>query len=197
MQFLVNFFVGIIDKVGYAGVCFLMVLESMIFPVPSEAVMPFAGFLWQAGRFSFWPVLIWSLVGALIGSLISYFVGFYGGRPFVARFGKYFLLNEHHLEMTENFFNKHGEVSVFLCRLIPVVRHFISIPAGAGRMKLWKFIFYTLIGAALWHTILIFTGYYLGQNWELIQKYFDIINIAVVIAIVCVIIFLYGRRNKV
>jgi len=194
-QILVNIFTGIVDKIGYGGICFLMTLESTAAPVPSEAVLPFAGFLMHTGRFSFWPILIWSLVGALLGSLFSYALGLYGLRPLIKRFGKYIFLNEHHLEMTERFFERRGEISVFFCRFIPVVRHFISIPAGAGKMNLVKFTFYTLLGASIWHSILIYTGYYLKDNWDNLQKYFHIIDLFVIVVFVCGIIYLIWQRK--
>ncbi|MBI2046522.1 MAG: DedA family protein [Parcubacteria group bacterium] len=184
-EYLLNLFVSIINAGGYGGVFFLMILESMIFPVPSEAVMPFAGFLWFSGTMSFWPIVFASTLGSIIGSLVSYAIGFYGGRAFILHYGKYFFLNEKHLLMTENFFSKFGNKAVFFSRFIPVVRHLISIPAGIGEMPLARFTLYTAIGAGMWNSFLAYVGYLLGSNWTEIKKYsegIDIVIFAVIVA---------------
>lgn len=173
--------VQIIAASGYPGISFLMMLESMVFPVPSEAVMPFAGFLIADGKFTFTGVIIASTLGSIIGSMASYAMGYYGGKPFVQRFGKYLLLNTHHLEVSEKFFAKKGEITIFVARFIPVVRHLISIPAGFGKMNLLKFSVYTIIGAGIWNSLLTWAGYYLKTRWEEVMKYSHIIDIVVVI----------------
>jgi len=194
-EFLIEHITGLISSAGYTGIGILMALESMVAPVPSEAVMPFAGFLWYEGRFNFVLIAVASTIGSIIGSLISYYMGYYGGRPFVTRFGKYLLLRMHDLELTERFFQKHGEKTIFISRFIPVVRHLISIPAGVGRMNLVKFSIYTIIGAALWNSFLTWLGYTLGSNWEVIRKYSEIIDILIVILIIAAIIFLFYRKR--
>ena len=156
---LINLFTDIISTGGYAGIAILMALESMVAPVPSEAVMPFAGMLWFSGQMSFWLILIFSTLGSIIGSLISYYMGLYGGRPLITKYGKYLLLNEHDLAITERFFKRFGDKTIFISRFVPVVRHLISIPAGTGKMNLVKFIFYTTLGAGLWNAILTYLGY--------------------------------------
>lgn len=196
-EFIVNLATNVIDKTSYLGVGFLMILESMVFPVPSEAVMPFAGFLWYEGKLSFWLIVLAATIGSLIGSLISYYVGAYGGRPLVKKFGKYLLLNEHHLEATERFFNRYGGKTIFFSRFIPVVRHLISLPAGVGRMNLTKFILYTVTGAALWNAFLTWLGYYLRSNWSEIKKYTSVIDYIIAAAILGVIIwFIYKQRKR-
>lgn len=193
-EFIVTYATAIIAKTGYAGVFFLMVLESMVAPVPSEAVMPFAGFLWFQGTFTLWGVLIASTFGSLIGSLISYWIGAYGGRAIVTRYGRYLFLNMHHLESTERFFARYGEWTIFVSRFIPVVRHLISIPAGVGKMPLLKFCAYTIAGAALWNGFLTWVGYTLGQNWHRMQQYGHAIDIAVVAAIIGMCLFFVYKR---
>lgn len=192
-EHLINIFVKIIEAGGYGGVFFLMVLESMIAPVPSEAVMPFAGFLWFLGKMSFWPIVIFSTIGSIVGSLISYAIGSYGGRPLVLKYGKYLLLNEHHLEDTERFFNRFGGKTIFISRFIPVIRHLISLPAGAGKMNIWKFIVYTAAGAGLWNAFLTYFGFYLGSNWGEIRQYTEAIDVAVVVLI---LVFVVSRAHK-
>ena len=169
-----------IGATSYPGIFLLMVLESMVFPVPSEAVMPFAGFLIVKGQFTFTGVIIASTLGSIAGSLASYTMGFYGGKPFIKRFGKYLLLDTHDLEITERFFARRGELTIFISRFIPVIRHMISIPAGLGKMKLWKFVIYTILGAGMWNAFLTYVGIKLKENWEEVMTYSHIIDIVVV-----------------
>ena len=198
-EFIANFATAFIDKIGYAGVFVLMTMESMVFPVPSEAVMPFAGFLIAEGKFTFAGAILFSTIGSIVGSLISYAMGMWGGRPFIDRFGKFLLLDRRDLELTERFFTKYGSVTIFVSRFIPVVRHLISIPAGTGRMRLLPFAMYTLIGAGLWNAFLTVVGYYLRQNWSEVMKYSHIIDIVVVILLIGLFgFFVYkhlGRRK--
>lgn len=193
---LIHVFLTIIDKLGYVGVGLLMTFESMVLPVPSEAVMPFAGFLWHDGKMTWWAIGIASTVGSIIGSLISYWIGAVGGRPFVNKVGKYLLLNEHHLEKTHQFFQRYGEKTIFISRFIPVVRHLISIPAGFGRMNLTKFITYTVTGAALWNMLLAYLGYILGSNWGMIRKYSEVLDVIIIVAIIIGAIYLILRIKK-
>lgn len=199
-EFLVEYIVAFINSTGYASVFILMILESMIMPIPSEAVMPFAGFLIESGRFTFAGVVFFSTLGSIVGSLISYYMGYYGGRPIVDKYGKYLLLNHHHLELTEKYFTKKGELTIFISRFIPVVRHLISIPAGMGKMNIWKFSIYTIVGAALWNAFLTYVGMILKDNWNEILKYSSVIDIVIVIALVILIIYtaykLFKARNK-
>ncbi len=169
-----------IAATSYPGLFLLMVLESMVFPVPSEAVMPFAGFLIVTNQFTFNGVIIASTLGSIVGSLISYAIGLYGGKPFIRRFGKYLLLDVHDLEMTERFFGKRGEITIFISRFIPIVRHLISIPAGLGKMNIWKFIIYTILGAGMWNAFLTFVGIKLKENWKEVMTYSHTIDIVVV-----------------
>lgn len=167
----------IVEFLGYPGIVILMALESMIFPLPSELVMPFAGFLAAEGKMYFWLVILFSSIGSILGSLISYYMGYFGGYKFVLRIGKYFLLDMTDLKRTEQWFKKKGAPTIFIGRFVPVVRHLISIPAGVGKMNLKKFCFYTIIGATLWNGFLAYCGYVLGQNWTLVRHYSEYISI--------------------
>jgi membrane protein DedA with SNARE-associated domain len=201
---MIEIFVGEITKfisaVGYLGVFLLMTLESTVFPLPSELVMPFAGFLVARGTFSWWGVIIVSSLGGLVGSLISYLIGYHGRMPFIRKFGKYFLLDEEHLEQAEQWFHKHGGITIFIGRFIPGVRHVIAIPAGIGKMNLWKFSSYTLIGCALWNAFLIWTGYVLEKNWELVYNYTEYIDMFIVFVLIIAItyyaIYLVSSHHK-
>jgi membrane protein DedA with SNARE-associated domain len=172
--------VALIGATGYPGIVILMAMESMVFPVPSEAVMPFAGFLIVDGQFTFTGVILASTFGSIIGSLISYCIGFYGGKPFIHKFGKYLLLNAHHLEASERFFARRGDITILIARFIPIVRHLISIPAGFGKMNIWKFSIYTIIGAACWNSFLTYVGFSLKNNWTEVMKYSHTIDLVVV-----------------
>jgi membrane protein DedA with SNARE-associated domain len=194
-EWLVNFIVTFISSTGYGSILVLMILESMVVPVPSEAVMPFTGFLIADGRFGFPPVIFISTLGSIIGSLISYYVGAYGGRPVVERFGKYLLLDKHHLDLAEKFFKRRGNITILICRFIPVIRHLISIPAGMGKMNLFKFIIYTIIGAGIWNTFLAYIGYILKNNWAQVIQYSNIIDIVVLVAIIAAISYYILNRT--
>jgi len=189
---LVSLIVEFIDKTGYSSVFVLMTLESMVAPVPSEAVMPFAGFLVHSGRFTFTGVIFFSTLGSIFGSLLSYYLGYWGGRPIVERFGKYLLLDKKDLDLTERFFQKRGDITILISRFIPVVRHLISIPAGIGKMNIVKFCIYTIIGAGLWNSFLTYVGYQLKEKWAEVMKYSHIVDIVVVaLLIIFVIYYIY------
>jgi len=199
-EFLVPLITSFIESIGYAGIFILMALESMVAPVPSEAVMPFAGMLIAGGHFTFIGVVLISTLGSIVGSLISYYIGYYGGRPLVERFGKYLLLDKHHLDLTEKYFQKKGDLTILICRFVPVVRHLISIPAGMGKMKIWKFSLFTIIGAGLWNTFLTFVGVKLQDNWKEVMKYSKVIDMVVVVGLALVIVYaaykLYSAKKK-
>jgi len=184
VQHLAVYFTYLIEKLGYLGAGFLMALESMVAPVPSELVMPFVGFLAVEGKFSAPLAILVTSVGSLIGSLISYYMGYLGGRPFVLKVGRYLLLNREHLEWTERWFERNGSWTILVSRFIPVVRHLISIPAGLGRMRLVPFCLYTAIGATIWNSFLLICGYKLRQNWTLVEQYSHEVDIVVVVALV-------------
>jgi membrane protein DedA with SNARE-associated domain len=167
-----------IQHCSYAGVFVLMVLESMIFPIPSELVMPFAGFLIFTGQFDPVWVMAASTLGSIVGSLLSYGMGVLG-EPVVLRYGRYLFLNPHHLEWTRKFFDRYGNITIFVSRFIPVVRHLISIPAGLARMPLGRFVLYTAAGAFLWNGFLTYLGVRLKENWRIIQQYTHIIDYVV------------------
>ncbi len=197
-QYISELAIKLLDAGGYWSAAFLMALESMVAPVPSEAVMPFVGFLVADGKWNLWISVLATTAGSMAGSLLSYYMGYYGGKPLVLKVGKYLLLDRHDLEITERFFAKRsGTWTLFISRFIPVIRHLISIPAGIGKMKMLPFALATLIGATLWNTFLLFLGIKLRENWTLVQKYSHQVDIVVVLLLAAFAgWFIYTRLKK-
>jgi membrane protein DedA with SNARE-associated domain len=198
---LVPYITDAIHYLGYPGVALLMAGESMIFPIPSEAVMPPLGMLihQRPDQYTWTACILASSIGSLVGSLASYYLGYFGGKPLVLKVGRFLLLNEHHLDLTTQWFNKHGGITVFIARFVPVVRHFISIPAGIARMNLLKFCAYTLIGATLWNAFLLWLGYNLEDHWKTILHYSGPIDIVMALLLLLGVIawyYLHLRKPK-
>lgn len=162
---LTNFIIHVISSTGYFGVGLLMAIESAAIPLPSEIIMPFAGFLVSEGRFSLFGVALAGGIGSAVGSAITYGIGRYGGRPFVERYGKYFLVSKHDIEISDRFFARFGGMSSFIGRLLPVVRTFISIPAGIAKVNFFKFVLYSFLGSVFWSLFLAYFGMKLGSSW--------------------------------
>ncbi len=189
-------FTGLISSTGYFGVFVLMVLESMVAPVPSELVMPFAGFLVADGKMDLFIVILVSSVASLTGSLISYFIAYYGEKGMIHRFGKLFFLDRKELDWTEKWFKKHGDATVFVSRFVPVIRHLISLPAGLAKMKLGRFIVSTITGATLWNTFLLWTGIQLRERWDLIRTYSEQLDVIIVILILAGVAYAVRKHFK-
>jgi membrane protein DedA with SNARE-associated domain len=170
--FISSFIINVISNSGYLGITVLMALESACIPIPSEIIMPFAGFLVWEMRFDLWAVVLWGAVGNLLGSIVAYLVGFYGGRPLIEKYGKYVLISRQDLDAAQRWFRKYGSVSVFFSRMLPIVRTFISLPAGIARMPFWRFVFYTFLGSLPWAYVLTYAGIVSGENWPILETYF-------------------------
>ena len=194
---LVQFITSIIAALGYGGIFLLMILESALIPIPSEIIMPFSGFLVAAGKFGSVGVILAGSLGNLVGSIATYFLGVKLGRAFLLRYGRYIFFRPHHLVFTEQLFHKYGEKIVFVGRLLPVVRTYISLPAGIGRTDFFKFVIYTLAGSLIWNTMLTYAGVQLGRNWKHIDKYSSYLDIVAVIVVIAFIIWIvYKNRTK-
>ncbi len=168
---LIQWLLSTIGDMGYPGIVLLMAMESSIIPVPSELVMPPAGYLAYQGKMNMVAAILCGTAGSLIGAYANYFVSHYLGRPLILKYGKYVLIPPDKFERVERFFLQHGEISTFIGRLLPVIRHLISIPAGVAGMNHFKFTLYTLLGAGIWCTILTLIGYAIGENQQLIMQY--------------------------
>jgi membrane protein DedA with SNARE-associated domain len=198
MHSLVQWLMNTIGAMGYPGIFLLMAMESSIIPVPSELVMPPAGYLAFQGKMNLAIVILCGAAGSLAGAYANYYASHYLGRPLILKYGKYVLIPPDKFERVERFFLKHGEISTFIGRLLPVVRHLISIPAGLSGMNHLKFSLYTLAGAGFWCSILTGIGYVIGENQQLIMQYAHQALIWVVlfsIALVASYIWWHRRRS--
>jgi membrane protein DedA with SNARE-associated domain len=205
IAWVVQFIMDLIQFTGFPGVFGLMTLESMCLPVPSEVVLPFAGALVFQGKLVLFndPMLdtlmvaVAGTLGCTFGSVIAYFIGLRGGRPFILKYGRYIRLNAKHLDTTECWFRKYGDWAVFGSRLLPVVRTFISLPAGMAKMPFKRFIILTTIGSFPWCLALAFLGLELGENWQTIESLYRPLEIVVVVGVAAFIIYhLWKRRTQ-
>jgi membrane protein DedA with SNARE-associated domain len=205
-QIVIPFLNSLYGAVGYFGVLVAMAIESAMVPLPSELILPYAGFLvsdptklepLMNAPWNYWIVVVVATIGNTVGSLIAYAIGAYGGRPFLERYGKYLLIRKHEIVIAEEFFAKYGPQTAFFSRLLPIVRTFISFPAGVARMPIVPFVVFSTAGAFLWSTLLVFGGVQLGANWikirEALQPFDMLIAVAVV---VCFALLLWLRLGR-
>lgn len=196
MSDIINFIVNFVDSWGYFGIFFMMFLESTFFPFPSEVAMIPAGYLAYQGKMSVLLAFLAGTVGSLAGAIFNYFLCYYFGRNLVEKYGKYVGITEEKMQKFEAFFNKHGEISTFNCRLIPGIRQYISLPAGLAKMHFGRFSFFTTLGTGIWVAILIALGYFLGANQELITQKLHIITIVLLVFVVIISIIYYFMYKK-
>jgi membrane protein DedA with SNARE-associated domain len=189
LEVLTAFIVATISTLGYGGIVLLMAIESACIPLPSEIIMPFSGYLVYTGRFNIWLVSVAGAFGCVVGSLVAYWVGMYGGRPLIEKYGKFVLVSRHDLDLADRWFARFGEAIVFVSRLLPAIRTFIAFPAGVARMNLKKFIIYTFAGSLPWCLGLAYVGQKLGEQWDkdprlktLFHRFDFVIGIVIVLA---------------
>lgn len=188
--------ISFISQLGYLGIIVTMGIESACIPLPSEIIMPFSGYLASTGRFSLWGASVAGAFGCVVGSVIAYWVGIWGGRPFIQKYGKYVLLSARDLATADRFFERYGEWAIFFSRLLPVIRTFISLPAGIARMNFFKFVLYTFVGSLPWCFMLAYIGKILGENWMSIRVYFRRADILIIGVIVLGIAYFLYRHLK-
>ncbi|MBR1438104.1 MAG: DedA family protein [Synergistaceae bacterium] len=196
---LTQWLVETIGRMGYTGIISLMFLESSFFPFPSEVVMPPAGYLAWKGEMSLPLVLFSGIAGSLLGALFNYWIAVKLGRPFLLKYGKYFFVSPESINKADEFFSKHGHVSTLIGRLLPVIRQYISLPAGIARMPMKTFMLFTTIGAGTWVVVLTFAGYLLGEHQELLKEYLHVITIgciALAVIIAGAYVMIIRRRKK-
>ncbi|MCJ7482229.1 MAG: DedA family protein [Thermodesulfovibrionales bacterium] len=199
MTAFLNWLVEAIGTMGYSGILFLMFIESTFIPLPSELVIPPAGYLIYQKQMNWIGVIASGTAGSLLGALFNYGIAIYLGRPFILRYGKYFGVSENHFRKGEDFFLKHGNISTFIGRLILGVRHYISFPAGLCRMNLMKFCFYTAFGAGIWVCILAYIGYFVGDNKDRIMEMSRQWTLYVIIGcalLVALYVFWHKRKQR-
>ena len=198
-QTVFNFVFNLVDHFGYAGIFALMVMESATLPVPSEVILPLAGYMVFLGHIDFWVAVVIATVGSLAGTLIDYALGFYLGRAAVLRYGKSIRINERHLEWSERWFSKYGEIAVLAARFVPLIRTLVAFPAGFAKMSTVKFIVFSLVGILVWDAALIYAGDVAGQNSDAIiaalHNVFLPLEIAAAIAAVILLVFLFRRAR--
>jgi membrane protein DedA with SNARE-associated domain len=161
-----RFVIWIISSLGYGGIAVAMAIESACVPLPSEVIMPFAGYLVSQGRFSLWGVSLAGAIGCTLGSAVAYAVGAYGGRDFILKYGRYVLITPREVEWADRWFARYGMAATFISRLLPVIRTFISLPAGVARIPFGRFLTYAFLGSLPWSWALAFTGMLLGEHWD-------------------------------
>lgn len=191
-----QFVMQLISSMGYFGVFLAMAIESACIPLPSEIILPFTGYLVYRGDFELWPATIAATLGNLFGALVAFYIGVWGGRPLIKRYGHYILIKERELAWTERLFKRHGEVTVLVGRLLPIVRTFISLPAGIAKMNPVKMAIYTVIGALPWCMFLIIVGEKLGENWDALKPLFHRMDLVVGVIIVGGIGYWFTHRRR-
>ncbi len=191
---LANFVISTLSTLGYAGIVLLMAIESACIPLPSEVIMPFSGFLVAQGRFSLVGAGVAGAVGCTLGSIVAYVIGATGGRPLALNYGRIVLLSHHDIDLADRWFARYGEVTVFVTRLLPLVRTFISLPAGVARMPFGRFVVYSFAGSLIWSLFLAYVGMRLGQQWETLGPIFRRFDYLIVLAAV-VLVALYVYRH--
>jgi len=192
-----NFIIAAIEQLGYAGVAVAMALGSACMPLPSEVIMPFAGYVAWEGKLSLLGVVIAGTIGCLVGSLVLYYIGAYGGRPLLERYGGHILVRKSELDRAHTWFAKHGEVTVFISRVLPLIHSLISLPAGIARMDIKKFSLYTTLGSFLWCLALAYVGFFLGPQWSNIEPLFRYLNIVVIVGFVALVGYLIYHRKRI
>ena len=190
-------FLSFIASWGYVAVAVLMAAENACIPIPSELILGFAGYLIFAGHMSFEGALLAGMVGGLLGSLFAYEVGARGGRPFVDKYGKYFLIKQSHVNVAQDWFDRYGLKAVFFSRMLPVVRTFISLPAGFARVDSKRFFLYTIMGSLPWTAAILYAGMVLGESWTDLMEYgHEASMIFVVVAVIVIAVFYLRWRRK-
>ena len=186
LQGLINWIESVITALGPWGIALLMAIESCNIPLPSEAILPFAGYLVSKGVFSIHTAAIYGAIGCVIGSVHSYYLGYFGGRKFIEKYGKYFLISKHDLEIADKWVDKYGDWSFFICRMLPVVRTFISLPAGILKAKKRFFFTFTFLGSLVWSYLLVYVGVKVGQNTQSLKHLWH--KFDALIIVICLIL---------
>jgi len=194
---LTDWIVGVVEALGYPGIFLLMIIEGILTPIPSEFIMPFAGFLAYEGRLNLVLVIAVGTAGAAIGNYVAYHIGARVGRPLISRYGRWIGLGEDELRWAEEWFSKYGNVGILLGHAVPGIRSFISFPAGIGRMRIRNFVVLSTIGAGIWNSVLVVSGYLLVERWRALATTTDNVDVYVAVAGVAVMVgYVYWRKAR-
>lgn len=189
----------VIESLGYVGLAMIIALENVFPPIPSEAVLPLAGFLTGQGRMNYFGAVLAATLGAVVGALALYGIGYWFGdtrlRWLVRKYGRILGVSESDLDKANGWFDKHQGKAVLFCRVVPIVRSLISIPAGIRRMPLLPFVGYTALGAGVWNSILIGAGWALGDNWDEVEQYVGYLQYVVIVGVIAAIAYWFWKRN--
>ncbi|MBI3545437.1 MAG: DedA family protein [Gammaproteobacteria bacterium] len=196
ISLLAAFIIDTISRLGYGGIVLLMAIESACIPLPSEIIMPFSGYLVFTGEMNLWLVALAGAVGCVLGSIVAYYAGAWGGRPFIEKYGKYILVSSADLDLADRWFQRHGDITIFIGRLLPVVRTFIAFPAGIARMDMWRFNIYTFVGSYIWCLVLAWIGMKLGQHWNTLGVYFHRFDALIGVILLAGVIWYVWRHFK-
>ena len=192
-------FMDFIASWGYVAVGVLMAAENACIPIPSELILGFSGYLIFAGKMHFAGALIGGMIGGIAGSLFAYIVGRMGGRSFVDRYGKYFFIKKSHVDLAQNWFDRYGIKAVFFSRMLPVVRTFISLPAGFAHVNMKRFLFFTILGSLPWTALILFAGMMLGESWQIMLKIgheASLIFIVIAVLVIAYAYYCYKKKKK-
>lgn len=196
LEFMVHGITTFIASLGYWGIALGMAIESANIPLPSEVILPFGGYLVSTGQLNFFGAAMAGTLGGLAGSILSYYIGYRGGRPFLQKYGRYFGFSQKHFQMAEDWFWRYGEATVFFTRLMPVVRTFISLPAGISGMNFYRFVIYSFLGSLPWCFFLTYLGLKLGENWLAIKPWFHRLDILMVAAVLALLVWWLVNKRR-
>lgn len=193
---MVDFILDLINKYGYIGMFISMVLEAVIIVIPSEAILATGGILASKKIFTFWNAFFVGLLGSVFCAIVIYFIGYFGGRPFIKKYGKYFFMKDEDLDKSDSWFNKYGMIGALIGRNFPIIRTLISLPIGIMRLSFTKFLIYTTIGSIPWTFIFVYVGYTLGNGWTIMNKYTSKLKVPIRILIILLMVTYFYKKIK-
>lgn len=191
-----RFVINLISNYGYLGMFLGMVLEAVIIAIPSELILATGGILASKKIFTFMGAFLTGLLGSVFCAIAIYFMGYFGGKPFIKKYGKYFFMKEDELEKSDSWFNKYGMLAALIGRNFPIVRTLISLPIGITRQSFWKFLIYTTIGSIPWTLAFVYVGYALGENWIILKAYINKLKMPIRILLIILLIYYFYKKIK-
>ena len=191
-----TFVLNLISSYGYFGMFLGMILEAIIIAIPSELILATGGIRAGNGIFSFWGAFLTGLFGSVFCAIIIYFMGYWGGKPFIKKYGKYFFMKEEELEKSDSWFNRYGMTAALIGRNFPIIRTLISLPIGIMHLSFWKFLVFTTIGSIPWTFVFVYLGYALGNNWTIINEYIGKLKLPIKILLIALVMIYFYKKIK-